>query len=77
MSLKTGAYRCLLARGETCTALATVQLVDAEGSHTRGCLTHAYAALKAIEGARVVWGKTRTDEWGERALRGVEERIGA
>ena len=72
MTLKTGAYRCLLARGEICAALATVQLVDAEGSHARGCLTHAYDTLKALDGARVVWDKTSVNEWGRKALERFE-----
>jgi hypothetical protein len=33
--------------------------------------------MKAIDGARVVWSKTRVNEWAERALRMFEERIGA
>lgn len=66
MTLKTGAYRCLL--GEGCTALATVQLHDAEGAETRGCFRHADEALQRIAGARVVWGKTRVNEWARRAL---------
>jgi hypothetical protein len=75
MSLKTGAYRCLLARGETCTALATVQVVDGDGSHTRGCLTHSIAVLRAVPSARVVWGKTSVNEWGRAALELQESAV--
>lgn len=73
--MKTGSYRCLL--GDNCTALAVVQIADREGSHTRGCFPHAFDAMKAITGARVVWSRTRVNEYAEKALRMTEERIGA
>lgn len=74
--MKTGAYTCRL--GDNCPAIAVVQIVDREGSHTRGCFPHAYEALKAITGAKVVWSKTRPpNEYAEQALRMTEERIGA
>lgn len=73
--MKTGSYRCLLA--DDCGALAVVQIADPAGAHTRGCFPHALDALKAIGGARVIWSKTRVNEWAERALRMTEERIGA
>jgi len=74
--VKTGSYRCLL--GDNCGHLATVQIADQDGSHTRGCFPHAYEAMKAITGARVVWSKTRSPNgWAEKALRMFEERIGA
>lgn len=74
--MKTGSYRCLL--GANCKALAVVQIADVDGAHTRGCFPHAYEALKRIDGARVVWSKTRTpNEWAEKALRMTEDRVGA
>lgn len=73
--MKTGSYRCLL--GDDCGALAVVQIADRTGAHTRGCFPHAYEAMKAIEGAKVVWSKTRVNEYAEKALRMTEDRIGA
>lgn len=73
--MKTGSYRCLLGNG--CGQLAVVQISDRAGSQTRGCFEHAYPALKAIDGARVVWSRTRVNEYAEKALRMTEERIGA
>lgn len=74
--MKTGSYRCLL--GGDCKALATIQIADQTGAHTRGCFPHAYEAMKAITGAQVVWSKTRAPNgWAEKALRMFEERIGA
>ncbi len=73
--MKTGSYTCRL--GDDCPAIATVQIVDREGSHTRGCFPHAYEALKAIAGAKVVWSKTKVaNEYAEQALRTTENRIG-
>lgn len=73
--MKTGAYRCLL--GDNCPALAVVQIVDREGSHTRGCFPHAYAALKSITGARVVWSKTKVaNEYARKALEMTENPLG-
>lgn len=73
--MKTGSYRCLL--GDDCKALATVQISDRAGAQTRGCFEHAYPAMKAIVGAKVVWSKTRVNEYAEKALRMLEERVGA
>lgn len=74
--MNTGSYRCLLS--DNCKALATIQIADTAGSHTRGCFPHAYEAMKAITGGRVVWSKTRAPNgWAEAALRMFEERIGA
>lgn len=66
MSLKTGAYRCLLAEG--CRALATVQIRDAQGAESRGCFRHADEALLSLVGGRVVWGKTSVNEYARKAL---------
>ena len=71
--MKTGSYTCRL--GDNCTALAVVQIDDRTGAQTRGCFPHAYEAMKAITGARVIWPRTRVNEYGERALRMTEERI--
>lgn len=75
MSLQTGAYRCLLGRDEPCTALATVQIRDAGGSQTRGCVQHAVQALRAIDGSRVVWGQTHVNEMGRAALELQESAV--
>lgn len=71
--MKTGSYRCLL--GDGCGALATVQIADPAGAQTRGCFPHAYEAMKAIDGARVIWSKTRVNEWAEKSLRMTEDRV--
>lgn len=76
MSLQTGAYRCLLSRGEPCTALAVVQIRDADGSHTRGCVQHAVQALRAVDGSRVVWTRTHVTEMGRLALEMQEGAVG-
>lgn len=73
--MKTGSYTCRL--GDNCREIATVQIRDREGSETRGCFTHAYEAMKAIQGARVVWSKTRVpNEYARTALEMTEQRIG-
>jgi hypothetical protein len=74
--MKNGSYRCLLSRGERCAKPATVQRRDRDGSQTRGCFPHAYEALKALDGARVVWSRTRVNELARAALELAEQRIG-
>jgi hypothetical protein len=73
-ALKTGAYTCRL--GDNCAHLATVQIVDQQGSHTRGCFVHSLEAMKAITGAKVVWAKTKVNEFARKALEMTESRIG-
>lgn len=72
--MKTAAYTCRL--GDNCADIATVQIRDAQGSETRGCFQHAYEALKAIDGAKVVWSKSHPpNEYAERALRLAENPL--
>jgi hypothetical protein len=74
-ALKTGAYTCRLC--DDCKAIATVQIVDREGSHTRGCFPHSLEALKAIDGAKVVWSKTKVaNEYARKALEMTENPLG-
>lgn len=66
-------FTCRL--GDDCDQPATVQIVDREGSQTRGCFPHAYEALKAIVGSEVVWKNTHVNEWARKALELTESGI--
>lgn len=72
--MKTGSYTCRL--GDNCREIANVQIRDREGSETRGCFTHGLELLKALQGGRVVWSKTKVNEYAQKALEMTENRIG-